>query len=60
MKARQTADHYRAANEQAAKLVLQDVQRYGGPDSLMVVWAHLVLAKMAPTVHGPLFERRAA
>jgi len=55
------ADHYRQQNEQAANLILQDVQRYGGPDSLMVTWARLVVERAAPTVRGPLFaEKRAA
>jgi hypothetical protein len=55
------AEHYREQNEQVANLILQDVQRYGGPESLMVVWAVMVIEKAMPTVHGPLFaEKRAA
>ena len=54
------ADHYRAANDQAANLILENVQRYGGPDSLMVQWARLVVARAVPKIEGPLFERRAA
>ena len=59
--AKRAADHYRAANDQAANLILENVQRYGGPGSLMVQWARLVLERAMPTVRGPLFqERRAA
>ena len=53
-------DHYRVANEQAANLILQNVQRYGGPGSLMVVWARLVLERLQPKIEGPLFQQRRA
>ena len=61
---KRAADHYRAANETCARVILADVQRYGGPDSLMVVWARLVIernqAPPADAEAGPLFERWAA
>lgn len=54
-------DYYRAANIKAARLILEDSARYGGPASLMVRWAVLVVERAAPSVRGPLFaEKRAA
>jgi hypothetical protein len=47
------------ANEQAAGLVLADIQRYGGEGAGLVIWAHMIEAKAQPTVRGPLFERAA-
>lgn len=36
-------ERYAAENRTCAKLILLDPERYGGPESLMVQWAHLVL-----------------
>lgn len=57
---------YQKANEEAARIILASEARYGGPDSLMVQWARVVIEKAAPkdAECGPLFEaadgRRAA
>ena len=34
---------YAAANRQCAQIILADAERYGGPESLMVRWAHMIL-----------------
>ena len=50
-------------NELAARLVLADVQRYGGEQAGLVIWARMLQAKTAPTIVGRLFTatgRRAA
>jgi hypothetical protein len=62
MMARQTAAaRYDAGNLAAALAILENPERYGGPDSLMVRWAVLVVERAAPSVRGPLFvEKRAA
>jgi hypothetical protein len=62
MTARQTAAaRYDQQNELCARIILADVERFGGPDSLMVIWARLVVEQMQPTIKGPLFtEKRAA
>jgi hypothetical protein len=53
-----TADIYREQNLQAARVILQDVERFGGPESLAVRWALMVMAKAAPAdvEAGPLFR----
>ena len=59
--AKRAADRYRAANETCARVILADIQRYGGPGSLMAIWARLVIersqAPPADAEAGPLFER---
>jgi hypothetical protein len=57
--AKQAADHFRAANERCAAIIAADTVKFP-PGSLPAVWAGLMLANAAPTVHGPLLERRAA
>ncbi len=52
------ADHYREQNEQAAKIILQDVEKHGGEGSGSVVWARLCLARIERERQeriGPLF-----
>lgn len=59
---------YTPSNQQAARLILADPARYGGPEALPVVWARLVLSRgtadaVRPTrtpQQGNLFEERAA
>jgi hypothetical protein len=59
--ARQSAAaRYDQQNELCARLVLADVAKFGGPDSLMMRWAALVLERAKPAVRGPLFEGRRA
>ena len=53
---RSAADRYRAANETAARGILADLAKYGGPDSLMAQWAALVIERAQPTIKGPLFK----
>ena len=36
-------DAYRVSNQQAAAVILQDVQRHGGENSLAVRWARATL-----------------
>jgi hypothetical protein len=36
---------YAAANRECAEIILLDALRYGGPDSLMVQWAHEILKR---------------
>ena len=36
---------YREQNEQAAKVVLADIAKYGRAESLMIMWARAVVAK---------------
>ena len=35
--------HYDKANRECAEIVLSDIQKYGGPGSLMVLWAEAVI-----------------
>jgi hypothetical protein len=37
------AEEYRAANLECARTIAADPERYGGPESLMVQWALMVL-----------------
>ena len=64
MTPKKTVDFYRDQNEQAARLILADVARYGGPDSLMGQWAALIVGRIeAPPADweaGPLFAGKAA
>ena len=34
---------YREQNEQTAKVILADIAKYGGAESLMVIWATAVV-----------------
>jgi hypothetical protein len=34
-------------NAEAARIILSDVTRYGGPDGVMVTWARMIIAKGA-------------
>lgn len=52
---KKAADCYRADNETCARLVLADLERYGGPDSLMCQWARVIIERAQPTIKGPLF-----
>jgi hypothetical protein len=38
------AELYCAGNLAAARIILSDIDRYGGEESLMVRWARLVMA----------------
>ena len=40
---KQKTDTYQAANRETVQIVLADVPRFGGEESLMVRWARLVL-----------------
>lgn len=40
----QKQDAYRAANVEAARLILADVARYGGDGAALVEWARKILA----------------
>ena len=40
---RKAEAYYRHANEACARIVLKDPDRFGGPGSLMVMWACAVL-----------------
>jgi hypothetical protein len=37
------AARYAAGNREAAEIVLSDPEKYGGPESCLVRWAHMVL-----------------
>jgi hypothetical protein len=55
-----SADAFRAQNE-TARIILADLERYGGAGSLAVQWATAVLAKVpADADAGPLFRGEAA
>ncbi len=59
MMARQTAAaRYDVDNMAAARLILAHIDHHGGPDSLMVRWARLVVARAVPKIEGPLFSER--
>jgi hypothetical protein len=58
--AKRTAARYSADNETAARLILADAAKYGGPDSLMVQWARMIIERAQPSIEGPLFDRRRA
>ena len=47
---------YRVTNEDAARVILQNADKYGGESGLMVQWAVAVIEKQRPTVRGPLFS----
>ena len=57
-------DFYRQQNEMAARLILCDLERYGGADSLMGQWARLIVGRIeappADAEAGPLFSGRMA
>ena len=57
-------EQYTTGNLEAARLILADVERYGGPDSLMGQWAKLIVGRIeAPPADaecGPLFRQAAA
>lgn len=36
-------EEYARANRECARIILADIERYGGPKSLMVQWAHMIL-----------------
>ncbi len=36
-------NRYQVGNRAAARLILADVERYGGPGSLMVQWARMTM-----------------
>ena len=63
-KAKRAVEHYRTSNLEAAHIILADVQRYGGPDSLMATWAKLFIERIEARPEdreaGPLFAQRAA
>jgi hypothetical protein len=41
------SDRFDQANREAAHVILADVARYGGPESLMVRWARAVIDRAA-------------
>ena len=49
---------YDAANRESAAIVLADIERYGGEESLLVRWARLVLTPPA-TRSKPAIARAA-
>ena len=55
---RSAREGYTASNSIAAQLIIQDAARYP-VGSLARQWAFLVLAKMVPTVRGPLLKAAA-
>jgi hypothetical protein len=61
---KKSASGYGQQNRRAAEIIMKDPERYGGPESLMVQWALLVLSRVgappADAEAGPLFERWAA
>jgi hypothetical protein len=38
-------ERYQQANAEAARIILQDVERYGGEEALVVLWASRVLQR---------------
>jgi hypothetical protein len=59
MKPKRAADQYRRANLEAARIIVADVQRYGGESAGLVRWARLFVSRVeAPPADweaGPLF-----
>src|ERR1035437_10355634 len=53
---RSVREGHQAANSKAANVILSDVAKYGGPESLAVRWARLVIERAQPTIKGPLFK----
>jgi hypothetical protein len=54
-----TARGFDADNLAAARIILADVEKYGGKGSLMAIWARIVLARASaelPPSGGPLFD----
>jgi hypothetical protein len=55
---------YEEQNIEAANMIAADVQRYGGEQAALVVWARRVIesseAPPAGAACGPLFQQRAA
>lgn len=45
-------ERYAAANRECAAIILAEADRYGGPESLMVRWAHMILDGYAATPAG--------
>jgi hypothetical protein len=60
---RSAREGFDRGNRLAARAILSDMAKYGGPESLMVQWAKAVIESAQPTIKGPLFKtagRRAA
>jgi hypothetical protein len=59
-----TVEFYDEQNAICARLILGNVAKYGGPDSLMVVWAKSFVSRIeappADSECGPLFSGKAA
>lgn len=45
MTIQQQTEAYRQANEKRAAIVLQDQDKHGGEEALLVIWARAVMAK---------------
>ena len=45
---RSRADDYDAVNLRNARLILEDIERWGGEPALPVVWARMVVARLEP------------
>jgi hypothetical protein len=51
---------YEQQNRSAAEIILEDVARHGGLESLMVRWALKVMDRAAEQDHPRLFPKRKA
>jgi hypothetical protein len=47
MRVKPNAEGFRQSNEECARIILADVDRYGGAESLMVRWPWLVMSPEA-------------
>lgn len=45
-------ERYAAANRECAQIILAEPERYGGPESLMVQWARMILDGYQATPAG--------
>jgi hypothetical protein len=59
---RSARDGYSAANSEAARVILSDVAKYGGPESLAAQWARAYMERVKRddvARIGPLFRQAA-
>jgi hypothetical protein len=50
------SEQFAVGNLEAARVILADIERYGGEESVLVVWARTVTASPKDSEAGPLFR----
>ena len=55
-RSQELVEQYASQNRASAAIILADVARYGGPESVLVTWARTVTASPKDSEAGPLFR----